>query len=164
MTPQTTNQTDTGYSLTLRLSSNTCSVSALSSMLRTLQAAIRDAASRSQAAENLSTHQPAPLLMVRTSSQGEALTLSLVFAVGGSEPLEDVSAAAFSAFMEEISEVLSAQPHMTLWGTRPKAGGGPASKRMQLFLDDIVRLGEVELEAQGHRVRFTSSGISMGQG
>ncbi len=161
MTNRSTKSAGAASQLILKLSSNVYPVSTLSATLRTLQAAVRDAASRTETGHQITESRPAPTLMTRIDGKDGRIQLHLFFAAPGGPPLQRVSQDAFCAFMEELAQALKSQPHRTLWGTRPRAREEQTSRRMKLFLDDVMRLGEVEVAACSRRVRITDAGIDI---
>ncbi len=141
--------------LTLSVSRATQHVSALSSLLRTLQAAVRDSAQGTAAGQRLLSGQPAPVLEVAVSSgAGSPLTLSFEFNGPGHEPIEELNDAAFGAFMTELATALNVSSQRMLWGTpvRPLARSPVENERMRLFLEDLARIGDVVVSAGGRKI------------
>jgi hypothetical protein len=146
--------------LTLTTGSSSLHVSALSSLLRTLQAAVRDAAHGAEAGARLLAAQPPPVLEVSvTGVAGEGLTLSFGFLGPDGAPQAELDAVAFPAFMSGLAAALRVSPQRTLWGTpvRPITHTTAENERMRLFLEDLVRLRDVTVSA-GERTITISEG------
>ena len=147
--------------LVVKLGSNAHAVSALSSTLRTLHAAVRETAGRIGIGEDLFESRPAPILTTEITSGDEGLQLSLFFAGREGKPRDDASQKAFCAFVEEVIAAATADPQPTLWETNARIRPRPANQRLKLFLDDVFRLRDVEIAACGRRVRISDSRIDI---
>ena len=93
----------------------------------------------------------------------EGLQLSLFFAGREGKPRADASQKVFRAFLEEVIAAATADPQPTLWETNARIRPRPANQRLKLFLDDVFRLRDVEIEACGRRVRISDSRIDIAQ-
>ena len=149
-------------SLLLALASPVQQVSLLSSLLRTLQAAVRDAAQGTEQGKKLFAGQRQPILTVTAASDGGQLTLSFAFS-GEAKPdeLDELGRATFRVFMSEAGLMLKAGPQRTLWGTpaRPIAKASAENERMTLFLADLVRLGDVTLTRGGQAIAISDGKV-----
>ena len=149
--------------LIVRLGSSAHAVSALSSTLRTLHAAVRETAGRTGIGEDLFELRPAPILTAEIVSKDGGLLLSLFFGDREGQPLDDASQRAFGAFMEEVIAAVTADPQPTLWETNARIRPRPANQRLRLFIDDAIRLRNAEIAASGGRVRISDSQIDVAQ-
>ena len=147
--------------LIMNLGSNVHTVSALSSTLRTLHAAVRETAGRTGIGEALFESRPAPIFTTEIASRDGGLQLSLFFGDREGQPLDDASHKAFGAFMEEVVTAVTADPQPTLWETNARIRPRPANQRLRLFLDDAIRLRDAEIAACGRRVRVSDSRIDV---
>ena len=88
--------------LIVDLGSNVHAASALSSTLRTLQAAVRETAGKTGIGDELFESRPTPVLMNEVTSEDGRLQLSLYFGGREGEPRDDASHKAFSAFPGDL--------------------------------------------------------------
>ena len=145
----------------MTLGSNAHAVSALSSTLRTLHAAVRETAGRTGIGEDLFESRPAPMLTTEITSGDGRLQLSLYFGGREGKTHDDASQNAFCAFVDEVIAAVTADPQPTLWETSSRIRPRPANQRLRLFLDDVFRLRDVEIAACGRRVRILDSNIDV---
>jgi len=156
-----------GDHLTIRLNSATQHVSGLSSLLRTLQAAVRDAAQKTEAGAKMLAAQPAPVMGV-TVRGGAGRPLELAFHFSGPDgiAIAELDAAAFGAFMSELAAALKITPQRTLWATplRPLIRSAGDNERMRLFLEDMSRIGGVEISWGGRMVALSEGRVESTSG
>jgi hypothetical protein len=169
MTPNNPGRKD---ALILGLPSATQSVSAFHSLLRTTQAAVREAAQSSPDGAAAFASSPAPQLVfqvIDTSSDG--MVIEFRFA----EPSADhaphpVSESAFTAFMDGLSTYIKSSPIRTLWGNVPPRGdaarrpgneSGPMDDRMEQVVAELERLGDVSLQLGERRISLTRGGVEI---
>ncbi len=156
-------------SLVLRLPSSTQSVSAFHSLLRTTQAAAREAAQGSPEGAAAFASAPAPQLVFEvTDASNEGLLIEFRFAEPSAEhATHPVSATAFEAFLDGLSAYIKSSPMRTLWGDVPTRGerpgqeGGPLDERMEQVMSELERLGNVELSLGDRRIRLTRGGVEI---
>ena len=143
------------FALSVRIGSSSLHVSTLSSLLRTLQAAVRDATQGSEAGKRMLAAQPAPVLVVDTvAAAGGPVTLSFRFTGPDGETLHELNSAAFGAFMSGLEAALKVTPQRAMWGRplRPLVRSAAENERLRLFLEDFVRLGAVTISVGGRRI------------
>ena len=122
-------------------------VSYLSTMLRVVQAALREVARSSDGTGRSFSQQPQPVLLVDATANGQDLALRFTFADPfDSTPLVQLSAATFEAFMERFSRFLKGLPQPGLWGE--SAGG---SQRRPYESEVARRLDQARLELRRFR-------------
>ncbi|MDP6453231.1 MAG: hypothetical protein QF898_07980 [SAR202 cluster bacterium] len=110
--------------LVITLDSGNLQVSYVSSMLRVLQAAVRDVARSVDDARDLFEGQPQPVLLLSTEVDGPDLNLHIFFAdPNNSTPMLDVSAQAFDPFMVKFGNLLKLLPQPGLWGRMARRSG-----------------------------------------
>lgn len=162
----------TDDSLVLRLPSSTQSVSAFYSLLRTTQAAAREAAQTTAEGATAFAASPSPQLVFQILKAAPA---HLVIEFRFSDPSADhaphpVSGAAFAAFMDGLSSFIKASPMRTLWGSVPARGEaarrpghqpGPLDERMDQVMAELERLGDVELQFRKMRIQLTGGGVQI---
>ncbi len=139
----------TGSPLVLVISSPVQQVSLLSSLLRTLQAAVRDCAQNTEAGRSAFSGQDAPVLVAATETEDSGLRIAFSFRGPSGSELGEFDRVAFSAFIADMASALKTSPQRTLWGTpvRPLVRASDEGERMRLFLEDLVRLGDVTVAA-----------------
>ena len=147
--------------LVVNLGSNTHAVSALSSTLRTLHAAVREAVGKTASGQEFLDSRPAPILTTEITSEAGRMQLSLFFDRPEGEESEAASQAAFCSFMAEVVVAVTANPQPTLWEANTRVRPKPENQRLKLFLDDVFRLRDVEILGCGRRVRISASGIDI---
>ena len=166
-------------SLVLRLPSSTQSVSAFHSLLRTTQAAAREAAQTTPEGAAAFIASPSPQLVFQIVDAGPT---GLVIEFRFSDPStghapHPVSGPAFAAFMDGLSSVIKASPMRTLWGSvptrptrptrteeaarRPGHEPGPLDERMEQVISELERLGDVELQLGERRIHLTRGGVQI---
>ncbi len=159
-------------SLVLRLPSSTQSVSAFHSLLRTTQAAAREAAQTTPEGAAAFIASPSPQLVFQIVDAGPSgLVMEFRFSdpSAGHAP-HPVSGPAFAAFMDGLSSFIKASPMRTLWGDVPARGEaarrtghepGPLDERMEQVMSELERLGDVELQLGERRIRLTRGGVQI---
>ena len=104
--------------LTLTLHQPPFKVSNLSSLFRSLQAAVRETAAAGEPVETLFSNQEGPFLVtdVEHSNNGE-LVLSIWFADRENAPLSDRSKETFGRAISELEQTILRGSQHTFWGT-----------------------------------------------
>lgn len=150
---------DSATALRLTASPPVLHVSGLSSLLRTFQAAVRDAAHETDAGRMLSV-QPPPVLALRFA-HGPGLSIEFGFVDQAGGGLPDLDRAAFGAFMDALAAALKITPQRSLWGTpaRPLVRSAGENERLKLFLEDLLRMGDVQVSCRGRSVAIRDGRI-----
>lgn len=106
------------HKLTLTLHNPPFKVSNLSSLFRSLQAAVRETAAAGDPVETLFSNQEGPFLVseVSAESKGE-LVLSMWFADRNNAPLDEQSEETFSRAISELERTILSGSQHTFWGT-----------------------------------------------
>ena len=103
------------------------SVSALSSLLRVLQAALREFARSTDRTRELFTEPSRPLLRASAEVPDDDLVLSFWFEVPGEpEASDELSGIAFDRLMSGLSDFIKVLPQRGLWG---QTVAGPVAPR-----------------------------------
>ena len=104
--------------LTLTLHDPPFKVSNLSSLFRSLQAAVRETAAAGEPVENLFSNQQGPFLVseVSAESKGE-LILSMWFADRNNSPLDERSEETFTRAIAELERTILSGSQHTFWGS-----------------------------------------------
>ena len=144
--------------LSVQLGSKYVSASYLSSLLRVVQAAIREVARTTEGTRGNFARQPQPVLLVpRVRANGE-LTLDFVFADPlDSSPLEQISAQVFDAFLDSLSDFVRRLPQPGLWGGAarrlpPGDLESELARRMDQVYVELRRIPKVTVQFQGRRI------------
>ena len=106
-----------GHYLVVELHDTSIPVSCLSSLLRVLQAALREIAlNDAQTREQFST-RPQPVLVMPEVSKEEALSLSFAFVhpIDGTD-MASLSSITFDSFLDHLGNFIAGLPQPGLWG------------------------------------------------
>ena len=145
--------------LQIALNSDDLPVSYVSSMLRVLQAAVREIARGVGDARALFEGQPQPVLLLSTEVDGGSLYLKIYFADPiNAAPMLELSAQAFEPFMVQFGNLLKMLPQPGLWG-RTARGSGPSN----IKTETDRRLDELRVELRHFSratLRFGNRSIS----
>jgi hypothetical protein len=146
--------------LQIELNSDGLQVSYVSSMLRVLQAAVRDVAKGvDDEHAMLFESQPQPVLLLSTEVDDGSLYIYVFFAEPiHSMPMVELSTQAFDPFMVKFGNLLKLLPQPGLWG-RMARRSGPSS----IETDTDRRLDELRVELRHFsraRLRFGNRSIS----
>lgn len=118
-------------------------VSYLSSLLRVVQAALREVARSNDDARPIFAQRPQPTLLTSIASSEGELTLRFIFADPmSSRPLPELSSHTFEAFFEKFSRFLKGLPQPGLWG---RSIGGASQRRHESELSRRMEQLRVEL-------------------
>jgi len=162
-------ESDGASTLVVKLSPATQLVSALSSLLRTLQAAVRETALATPEGARRFGEAPHPVLLASLGvpAGGDGIELRFSFAEHiSSRPEPEFSKAAFGAFMDRLEGTLKAQPQRMLWDapSRPPRTGRPsqaASERIRLLWEDLGRFRRVVLSVGTRRITVSGDAVEI---
>ena len=149
-----------GQGLEIALGSSALPVSYLSSMLRVVQAALREVARSSEDTHKPFSQQLQPVLLVSTHVAEGNLVLRFAFADPlDSTPMSGLSAQVFAAFLKRFAEFLKGLPQRGLWGT--SVGGvqrqqheSEVARRMDELRLELRHFPKVRLSANQHTILF----------
>ena len=150
---------DENSTLSLCLRGAAQPVSAVSSILRTLQAAIRDAAhTRPEVLAALQT-RPLPILLVSPTSLSKSdrvIAFNLCFSDPNTQtPVAEISIAVFRSFMDAMDLAIKTMPQRTLWGHAvrlPGTTGASPSRRIAALLAELVRFRHANIKFDNRQV------------
>ena len=126
-------------------------VSNISSVLRTLQAAIRESG------DNMTDKSPKEkiVLVLLTTTDKQSCIYSFYFRSKGDFDSNKYSKKIFTSFIVRVDEELKSSSQKTLWGTSVKSiketERDAINNRLRLFLSDFSRLGIARLEFQNKK-------------
>lgn len=129
-------------SLEISLDRHNLPVSSLSSLLRVLQAVLRELARSNDSTRALFADPPHPVLRLSAGISDEDLVLSFMFDLPGEAgPSSELSRTAFGRLMTSLTDFIKDLPQKGLWGQ------SVASPRPQRYDSEIGRrLGELRVE------------------
>ena len=151
--------------LILRLTSATHPASSLSSLLRTLQAAVREAVQATPEGAQRFAEATHPILLtsIRKPEGESGLELRFHFADHSSSTRQpELSETAFAVFMDTLEQTLKAQPQRMLWDapSRPPRGGGPSPRIRQVW-NDLGRFNNVTLSVGTRRIAVSGGSVEI---
>ncbi len=143
-------------------------VSGLSSLLRVVQAALREVARGDEATREQLSERPQPTLHLSATTDEANLTFRLTFADPTDRtPLLDLSTTTFRAFLSQLRRFVEKIPQRDLWGD---AVGGPgrgeshseAEKRIDQVRQELRRLPKAKLTFEGQSITFEGDRMEIG--
>lgn len=116
MSNKSSSETDQDM-LTIQVCINQIPVSYLSSLLRVLQAALREVAQSDDRTRRQFDQRPQPVLLLAMLTGDGGPTLHFIFAdPHNSMPLKQLSAQTFNSFLDRFAEFVRCLPQPGLWG------------------------------------------------
>ena len=143
-------------------------VSALSALLRVLQASLREVARADDSVGEHFARSPEPVLIVREVSAEGDLTIRLEFVDrASSASLSRLSTRAFEAFLEQFGDFVKTLPQPGLWGasTRGARRGdyrSAAEMRMDQVRMELRRFPRSTLRFGGRAIHIEGDQVSFG--
>ncbi len=143
-------------------------VSGLSSLLRVVQAALREVARGDEATREQLSERPQPTLHLSATTGEANLTFRLTFADPADRtPLLDLSTTTFRAFLSQLRRFVERVPQRDLCGD---AVGGPsrgefhseAEERIDQVRQVLRRLPKARLTFEGQSVTFEGDRMEIG--
>ena len=148
------------YALEIELQRGNVPVSYMSSLLRVMQAALRQVALTNNGTREQFDRRPQPVLVISRLSADDTLSLELVFIdpLEGS-PMHELSNQTFGAFLDGLATFVSSLPQPGLWG-------GPAhrspqhpfesevARRMHQVYSELRRTPRAVLRFQGRSIEI----------
>ena len=105
------------FVLSIEIGEDSVSVSYVSSLLRIVQAALREVALDTDGAREHFESRPQPLLAMPALAGGDSITMSFVFVdPQDGNSMEEVSAATFDSFLDRLQAYVTSLPQPSLWG------------------------------------------------
>lgn len=118
-------------------------VSALSSLFRSLQAAVRETAVAGAPIDSMFSNQEGPFLLAEVESKtNENIIFALWFADRYNNPLEKISIKVFSRAMRELMQCVNRGSQHTFWGSPATAmRTDHTDDRMARFISNLRVIG-----------------------
>ncbi len=135
-------------------------VSYLSSLLRVVQAAVREVATDDTSVRSAFDQAPQPVLFVSGVASNGTIAIELTFVdPEDNTPMEDVSSRAFGAFLDRFIEFVTSLPQPGLWGGTPhrmprQAYSSQLTRRMDQVHRELRRSPKVALRVGGRYVEI----------
>ena len=157
----------TAYVLTIEIAERTVSVSYMSSLLRVVQAALREVALDTGGAREHFGSRPRPLLAMPAPAGGDSIAMSFVFVdPQDGSPMEDLSAATFGSFLDRIQAYVTSLPQPSLFGgasRRPtREAGSEVDRRMDQVYAELRRASRVTLRHGDRSLGFEGDRLEIG--
>jgi len=149
-----------GQPLEITLDPGYLPVSNVSSLLRILQAALREVARGVDSTYDPFAEPPYPALRMKTVSAHGALVLSFgFFDPVDSSPMTELSERTGGIFMDRLGEFIKRLPQRGLWGQSvagPQAAidDSEVGKRLDQLRTELRRFGKARLSFSGRAISF----------
>lgn len=155
-------KSEAGAALLIALKPAAQSVSAVSSLLREVQAALREAGRIDPNTARAFEVDQSPVLMVRITNAADGVSLGFEFADPVTRvPLADISEAVALRFIGALETELKRRPLRTLWGqpaaARRRSGEGerdPLGDRASMVLAELSRMPAAVVSGAGHLIQI----------
>ena len=154
------------HSLGIQIEQSEVPVSYMSSLLRVLQAALREVALNTEVAREQFNQQPQPILvMTRISSQA---SINIQFSFNdplNHEPIPGLSSLIFNSFLDRLGEYVMSLPQPSLWGgaarSSPNSLDSEVSRRMDQIYAEVRRAPKVLLMFHGRTLEIEGSRLEI---
>ena len=155
------------YVLTIEIAEGTVSVSYISSLLRVVQAALREVALDTDGAREHFESRPQPLLAMPALAGGDSIAMSFVFVDPRDDsPMEGLSAATFGSFLDRLQAYVTSLPQPSLFGgasRRPsREADTEVDRRMDQVYAELRRASRVTLRHGGRSLGFEGDQLEIG--
>ena len=150
--------TESGYSLEVLLHTAVLPVSYLSTLLRVIQAALREVARNGEGTRHAFSQQAQPILLMSMNSCAETLSLRFHFADPTTDvPLDQISEQSFYALMERFLVYVKGLPQRDLWGEATTGGvstafSTEAERRIDQVRRELRRISKATIRFREHTV------------
>ena len=138
----------------------------MSSLLRVMQAALRQSARLTPIGLDAFASKPEPMLMVTADTDIEQQQLALTFFFANAtthKSLNALSESSFKVFFYAIESLLKSQPRLTLWGGPARLGstGDRDPDRTDLAWQELSRMPNVSIELGKRRIKVLESSVEI---
>ena len=148
--------------MVLEIANDTVKVSAFSSLLRSLQAAIRDVVGGPLLLDDYSQRHGPFLVTSMVSSSNSRIVLEFWFADHENRPLWDTTHTAFQRFLREFEKALQRGNQRTFWGTPATAIiAGDDDNRMSRFIATLRTFGTASITYRDSVVNLQNGAINL---
>ncbi len=155
------------YVLSIEIAEGSVSVSYMSSLLRVVQAALREVALNTEGAREHFESRPQPLLAMPALAGGDSIMVSFVFVdPQDGSPMETLSAATFGSFLDRLQAYVTSLPQPSLWGGAsrrpPRDADSEVDRRMDQVYAGLRRAAKVTLRLRGRSLEFEGDRLEIG--
>ena len=146
--------------LAIELDGSKVSVSYVSSLLRLLQATLREVARSNDGTRPYFERRPHPMLLLPGVASGGNLAFRFAFAdPRSSRPLDELSSMTFGSFLDRFVEFVRSLPQPGLWGGASRKPGpsrfeSDVERRMHQLYRELRRASKVTMRFQGRTVEI----------
>ena len=153
--------------LEMKLNPSHLHVSYLSSLLRVVQAALREVAQSEDGTRHHFDQRPQPILVLSSLETDDDLTLHFTFAdPRDSTPLGELSSQTFNALLDRFREFVRRLPQPSLWGgAAPGSSQRPFESELARRMDQLhrelrrstkatIRFRDRAIEVEGDRMEI----------
>ena len=153
--------------LTIEIAQASVSVSYMSSLLRVVQAALREVALDTAGAREHFDSRPQPLLAMPAPAGGDSIALSFVFVdPQDGSPMDELSAPTFGSFLDRLQAHVANLPQPSLFGgasRRPtREGDTEVDRRMDQVYAELRRASRVTLRHGGRSLSIEGDRLEVG--
>ena len=153
--------------LEVAVSSGYVSVSHISSLLRVIQATLREVAQSNEDTFTDFSQKIQPILLLFTATTNQVLVLRFIFSnMHDAILLRDLSSKVFSVFLKRFSQHLKKVPQLELWGA--SLGGGKRrrygtilERRMEELRIELRHFPDARLRFHSHYIRIQGDSIEI---
>lgn len=154
--------TQQGQPMVLETANDAIKVSGFSSLLRSLQAAVRDAVGRPLLLDDYNQRLGPFLVTSVVSTSESSITLQFWFAGNDNQPLWDTTHTAFESFFREFEATLQRGNQRTFWGIPAYAMTvEDDDNRMNRFIANLRTFGTATLTYDKRVVKLRNGAISL---
>ena len=155
------------FVLSIEIGEDSVSVSYVSSLLRVVQAALREVALDTDGARDHFEIRPQPLLAMPALAGGDSITMSFVFVdPQDGSPMEELSAATFDSFLDRLQAYVTSLPQPSLWGGAlrrpPREADTEVDRRMDQVYAELRRASRVTLWHGARSLEFEGDRLEIG--
>ena len=160
-----TESTDT---LEILFEPNLLLVSALSSLLRVVQAGLREVARLHEDTREAFLQQPHPILLMSSESGDDSLTVRFTFADGQySQPIPELSSRVFHVFINKYGNFLKTLPQPGFWkdsvtGGQQESYASEVERRMDQIRVEMRRFPKVRLSFHDRAILIEGNRMDIG--
>ena len=153
--------------LSIEIAQATVSVSYMSSLLRVVQAALREVALDTAGSREHFESRPQPLLAMPAPAGGDSIALSFVFVdPQDGSPMDELSAATFGSFLDRLQSYVTSLPQPSLFGgasRRPtREADTEVERRMDQVYAELRRASMVTLRHGGRSLGIEGDRLEVG--
>jgi hypothetical protein len=144
--------------LVVQLTPSHVSVSYLSSLLRVVQAGLREVARSDDGTRRQFDRRPQPMLLLSGVMDDDGLRLHFIFAdPSGDVSLTELSSRTFNAFLDRFTEFVRGLPQPGLWGgaalrSPPAPFESELARRMDQVYRELRRSSKASMSFQGRTI------------